>query len=131
MPQFSFEAIGTHWTIDIYESISVEKENELREKVLNRIAEFDKNYSRFRKDSWINELSLKAGTYNLPADAEPMFSLYRDFYKLTDGLLTPLIGQLLVDAGYDAEYSLAQNKPLSKPPSWDEVIDYHPPQITL
>lgn len=131
MPQFSFEAIGTHWTIDIYASISVEKENELRGKVFNRIAEFDKNYSRFRNDSWIHELSLKAGTYDLPVDAEPMFRLYQDFYKHTGGLMTPLIGQLLVDAGYDAEYSLVQNKSLSKPPSWDEVIDYHPPQITL
>jgi len=131
MPKFSFEAIGTHWTIDIYESLVDEKEEEIRKKIIERIAEFDKDYSRFRKDSWIHMLSEKAGTYDLPADAEPMFNTYRDFYKLSNGLVTPLIGQVLVDAGYDPEYSLKQKKPLVEPSSWEDVIDYNPPSIVM
>jgi thiamine biosynthesis lipoprotein len=131
MPTVSFEAIGTLWKIDIYEPIFPEKEKELHELILKRIGEFDHLYSRFRNDSWIYELSMKAGTFDLPADAEPMFSLYRDMYHLTKGLMTPLIGQVLVDAGYDPQYSLQQKKPLAAPPAWDEVIDYGPPKIIL
>jgi len=131
MPSFSFEAIGTVWKIDISESISPAAEKLLHEKILKRIGEFDKNYSRFRNDSWIHELSEKAGKFDLPADAEPMLRLYHAFYTLTHGLMTPLVGQMLVDAGYDPEYSLTQKHPLSSPPAWDEVIELKPPQIIL
>ena len=47
-----------------------------------------------------------AGQYHLPDDAKPMFDLYYKLYAATDGKCTPLIGQVLVDAGYDANYSL-------------------------
>ncbi len=119
----TFEAIGTHWTIDA--------PDELKEIILKRIAAFDLLYSRFRDDSWVTKLSLEAGTYDLPADAEPMFSLYRDLYKITDGYVTPLIGQVLVDAGYDKDYSFKQIKPLTQPPVWDDVIEYAPPKIIM
>lgn len=131
MPSFSFEAIGTLWKIDISEQLSPEAEKAIRETILKRIDEFDKNYSRFRNDSWIHGLSMHAGKFDLPVDARPMFEMYYDFYKLTNGLMTPLIGQMLVDAGYDAEYSLKQKKPLVAPPAWENVIDFEPPHITL
>jgi len=125
---FDFEAIGTKWRIEIYdEKFAGDKatiEKNLLDKILQRIAVFDKNYSRFRDDSLVSEMAKKAGTYALPADAEPLFSLYQNFYKLSGGIFTPLVGQLLVDAGYDAEYSL-QPKHIQKVPSWDEVLDYH------
>jgi thiamine biosynthesis lipoprotein len=131
MPTVSFEAIGTLWSIDIDEKISLEKEQSIREIVLKRIDKFDRLYSRFRNDSWVHKLSLEAGTFELPADAEPMFRLYEDFYRLTGGLMTPLIGQVLVDAGYDPEYSLKQHKGLSSPPAWKDIIDLKSPHITL
>jgi len=131
MSQFVFEAIGTHWQIDIFEDLSTEKEKEVLDLTLKRIKDFDLLYSRFRGDSWITQMSKVAGTYDLPPDAEPLFNLYRDVYKITQALVTPLVGQTLVDAGYDAEYSLKQSKLLVEPPLWEEVIFYHPPKITL
>jgi thiamine biosynthesis lipoprotein len=44
--------------------------------------------------------------------------------------MTPLIGQTLVQAGYDAEYSLKPGK-LTTPPEWDEVLKYNFPNLTL
>jgi len=129
--QFSFEAIGTHWTIDIYEDLSDTQKSNTLHTIHDRIAIFDKNYSRFRDDSWVMKMSHETGTYDLPSDAKPMLSLYQDLYKITNGLMTPLIGQVLVDAGYDKNYSLVQKQELTKPLSWDEAIDYHPPLITI
>jgi thiamine biosynthesis lipoprotein len=124
MVQFNFPAIGTIWRIDIFDDLNATKEAELLARVKERINIFDKAYSRFRADSLVTEMSKKAGTYELPADADPMMSLYHDLYQKTDGLVTPLIGNLISDAGYDAKYSLRQKGELKAPPSWDEAIEY-------
>ena len=131
MTQFNFKAIGTSWRIDIYDKLDAEQENEIRSRVMERIELFDKAYSRFRSDSLVTEMSRKTGTYELPADADPMMTLYRDLYELTDGYVTPLIGNLISDAGYDAKYSLVQTKKLEVPPRWEEAMEYINPMLTI
>ena len=106
MTKFEFEAIGTHWVIDIKEELSLEREALLLSIIKNRIDIFDKDYSRFREDSLVTKMSKESGEYKMPEDFNKMFSLYKKAYEITDGLVTPLIGQVLVDSGYDAEYSL-------------------------
>jgi FAD:protein FMN transferase len=125
-----FDAIGTRWQIDIPETYSEHVRAQALEHVFARIAVFDKDYSRFREDSLVMEMARRSGTYPLPPDAQPMFDLYRDLYALTDGAFTPLIGQTLVDAGYDARYSLKPGT-LSAPPSWDKAMTYSYPTLTL
>lgn len=127
---FSFEAIGTQWQIDIDTTFSSEKKQDLLTQVKNRIEAFDKAYSRFRKDSLVVQMSLKKGTYQLPNDAKPLFSLYEKLYLVTHGVFTPLIGQLLSDAGYDAEYSLTAKR-LNDVPSWEESLEYKFPNLMI
>jgi thiamine biosynthesis lipoprotein len=69
-----------------------------------------------------------AGTHILPDDAAPMFDLYRTLYTLTDGKMTPLIGQALVDIGYDASYSLKPKEYIASTPKWDDVMEYISPK---
>ena len=128
--KFEFQAIGTGWVIDIFDEISKEKSGQILKEISNRIAIFDKNYSRFRKDSLVTEMSLKTGTYKLPEDSEIMIDLYKKFYDVTEGQVTPLIGQVLVDAGYDAQYSLV-TKELHKPMLWDEVMTWAYPILEI
>lgn len=130
MIKFEFEAIGTHWQIDINEEISEEREVFLLNKIKERIDVFDKNYSRFREDSLVTKMSKKSGEFILPEDADKMISLYKKMYDTTGGLVTPLIGQVLVDAGYDAKYSLVE-KEMTKPKAWDEVMVWHNPKLIL
>jgi thiamine biosynthesis lipoprotein len=128
---FNFEAIGTKWHIDIYNKLGETESSELLSKIKNRIDIFDKAYSRFRADSLVTKMSREAGTFTLPDDAEPLLSLYRDLYVRTDGLVTPLVGNLISDAGYDAQYSLKQKKKLEAPPAWDEAIEYKHPKLLI
>ncbi|MFZ2804108.1 MAG: FAD:protein FMN transferase [Patescibacteria group bacterium] len=125
-----FEAIGTHWKIDIDEDIPDAQRDAAVAEVMGRIGIFDRDYSRFRPDSLVTEMSHRAGTYDLPDDADPMLRLYQTAYQLTGGLVTPLIGQVLVEAGYDAEYSLIP-KELHHPPSWEEAIEFQPPKTLV
>jgi len=128
--RFRFEAIGTSWQIEIYEPTFDLDVAVLRAAVKRKIGAFDRHYSRFRDDSLVAAMSRKAGRYKLPADAQPMVDLYQQLYEITNGALTPLIGQLLSDAGYDAKYSLHPGK-LCQPPQWEHVLSYDFPTLTV
>ncbi len=133
---FEFEAIGTQWQIDLIKRTSPSSfhisanKNLVIKKIHARIEEFDKNYSRFREDSLVTEISQKAGVYTLPADAQPMLDLYKKLYSLTGGAVTPLIGNMMVEAGYDAKYSLKPGL-LHSPPAWDEAMEYRFPTLKI
>ena len=129
-PPFTFEAIGTHWQIDINQPIKATAAHKLLQKIQQRIELFDRHYSRFRSDSLVTRISQQTGTYELPEDARELFDMYAQLYMETNGAVTPLIGQLLSDAGYDASYSL-QPKPLSSVPSWQKTLDYRFPHLTV
>jgi thiamine biosynthesis lipoprotein len=129
--QYTFEAIGTHWQIDIDQDISALQYEQLNTAIQTRIAEFDKNYSRFRDDSLVTKMSQQSGTFVVPEDMKVMMDLYTNLYEVTDRLVTPLMGQVLSDAGYDAQYSLQQKNTLQKPPALPEVLTYNHPQFTI
>lgn len=119
---YIFEAIGTTWQIDLPDGLSVSTREKIFQKIRNRIDIFDRHYSRFREDSLVFEISKNAGRYSLPSDAEALFSLYENLYRLTAGAVTPLIGNILSDAGYDASYSL-EAKSIISPLPWEDVLE--------
>jgi len=126
--KFAFEAIGTAWEIEIWgDALSAKKAMRI---VHARIETFSKSYSRFRPDSLVTRMSKEAGTYTLPDDARPMLDLYKQLYDITGGRMTPLIGSVLEEAGYDAGYSL-KPKTLHQPLSWDECLGYDFPYLTV
>ena len=131
MNSFTFKAIGTTWNINISADISNAKEEKLIEDIMERIDIFDKTYSRFKNDSLVANISKKAGKYVLPNDAKPMLSLYQKLYEITDGAMSPLVGQVLSDAGYDTDYSLKPKKNIPPAPMWDEIIEYKHPILHI
>ncbi len=130
MHTFSFEGIGTRWQVDLYGDTFPVDVNKLQKTIIERVDQFDTVYSRFKKDSFVSTTLFRVGIQTLPEDARPLFSLYENLYKITNGAFTPFIGQVLIDAGYDTDYSL-QEKALQSPPSWDEVLDYHFPTVRI
>ena len=127
--EWAFEAIGTQWWVGIYQPLSYQVLKSIQVLVTERIEVFDKTYSRFRDDSLVTLISHKIGRYAFPPDSNPLFGYYRALYDATNGLVTPLIGQVLADAGYDASYSLTPGV-LSRPPGWDSVMEFKAGQLT-
>jgi thiamine biosynthesis lipoprotein len=130
--EWVFEAIGTRWQITL-PTLPEEEAEEVMPRALARIAQFDQTYSRFREDSMVSDMARGtrvAGTYQLPEDAQQIMDLYEHLYEVTGGKFTPLIGQALSDAGYDAAYTLRAGT-LSIPPAWHDVLDYSFPTLTL
>ncbi len=129
--QFSFEAIGTSWTIDIFAHNSSLTKQDFINKVQQRIDDYDKVYSRFRKDSLITKLAKQGGQELFPTDSRELFALYKKLYKATDGAFTPLIGNVMEDLGYDAAYSLKPKATIRQTPLWKDIIDFKYPKLTL
>lgn len=126
----SFEAIGTRWNIQVNEPLAKDAWQALFDRIEKRIELFDKTYSRFRADSLIKRMSESAGDFTMPQDGFKLLQFYEHLYKLTDGRLTPLIGQMMVEAGYDAQYSFVEGE-LKQPPKWEEVLAYDKNHITI
>ncbi len=127
--ELSFEAIGTRWFISYSSENSVDKKA-LAITINYRIKEFDKNYSRFRTDSLVTKMAKKPGRYSMPDYGYELLKFYNVLYDATKGYVTPLIGQVMEDAGYDAEYSFKE-KTLTSPFSWEETISYSKSSINL
>lgn len=138
MVKYVFEAIGTHWEIEWQEDTALKQlekkpftasnknhyqRHVILKEILQLIEDFDQTYSRFRTDSLVYQMSQQSGTYLLPAHAWPLLTLYWQLYQMSGGVFTPLIGQLLVDAGYDHQYSL-QPKTLHPVPQWETVCSW-------
>lgn len=125
MPKLNFEAIGTTWQITHESSRSMAK---VSLAVHELIETFDHSYSRFRPDSFVRSIAQAPGMFILSDDAEPMMRFYKLLYEATQGRVTPLIGQLMADSGYDETYSL-QPGILSSVPAWENVLTYRHPVL--
>lgn len=128
--QFRFMAIGTHWVVDVYRVPKELSEKSVFAAINARIEAYDHTYSRFRSDSMVHKMARAAGTYTLPADSEKLFDVYKQLYDCTNGKVTPLVGQIMVDAGYDHNYSLKPQQ-LTSPQPWPEVLTYKKNQVTI
>jgi len=103
LSNYSFQAIGTYWSVITHAPLP----DEVVAAIDQTVEEFDSIYSRFRSDSLVRQMSEHAGSYTFPQSSSYLFDFYEQLYIATDGQMTPLIGDLLVDAGYDDSYSFS------------------------
>ncbi|WP_237719711.1 FAD:protein FMN transferase [Salinibacterium sp. PAMC 21357] len=98
--------------------------------VAERIEQFDRTYSRFREDSLVTAIARTPGSYPFPADAPPLFELYRRLYDATEGAVSPLVGRALEELGYDRTYSLRPSNTRTRVPEWHEAISWNGTELT-
>ncbi|MES2630508.1 MAG: FAD:protein FMN transferase [Patescibacteria group bacterium] len=116
---YSFEALGTPWRIETDAALP----SLLKSEIQARIELFNVTYSRFRDDSLVTKISQQAGSYTFPEDAKKLFDFYKALYDITNGKVTPLIGEMISRAGYDAKYSFVAQTQI-KLPTWDEAMEW-------
>ena len=117
---FSFQGIGTDWTV----STPLPLPASVRKRLLDLVERFDRDWSRFRSDSLVAELAREPGRYEFPDEAAPLGELYRLLYRLTGGAMTPLIGGSLERLGYDPAYSLRPAGPPLPAPEWEAILTW-------
>lgn len=114
---WEFEAIGAPWRIDTAHPLL----GAARASVSARIEAFDRDWSRFRSDSWVSRVAASPGRHELPSDGAPLLGLYRELYDATAGRVSPLVGRSMEALGYDASYRLAPGTPVPAP-SWPSAV---------
>lgn len=119
-----FDALGTQWQIETKQPL----DDATKTQITTRIELFDKTYSRFRGDSLVAAMVAAAGTYQLPDDARELIDFYHALYQATDGAVSPLVGDVLVRAGYDSQYSLQPGK-VDPAPSWESAMTWRGSQV--
>lgn len=125
-----FDAIGTRWKIEYASPSTRIGTASIQNSIDNIILEFDRSFSRFRDDSWVNRIRATPGTYRLPKDAYQLLCIYHTAHAATNGYVTPVIGRLMEQAGYDAHYSLV-SKTLEQVPDFNEIISFNRQTITI
>ncbi len=105
---FSYESMGTEWSVSIWDSIDNQLFQSLQEEITSSSKEFDKTYSRFKDTSLVAQISNKTGIVSVPKDFVEMLRIYIKLYQLSDKKFTPLVGTVLEDLGYDKTYSLLE-----------------------
>jgi FAD:protein FMN transferase len=93
-----------------------------RAAVLSRVERFDRDWSRFREDSLVTQISHTPGRYRLPDDAPALLDWYRELYEATDARVSPLVGRALESLGYDRTYRLTPASVRERVPSWSDAI---------
>lgn len=103
--QFTFEAIGTHFWIEIFDEITDEELEATRGRLELLSSTFNQEYSRFRADSFISELNRERILHNPTKECRALLALGKELYTRTEGTFNILTGHILEARGYDAEYS--------------------------
>jgi len=124
---WSFEAIGTSWTVETDDPLSAE----VRARVDRLIDAFDRSWSRFRDDSLVSQLAASAGSVPAPGDAAAMLDAYAELDAATSGAVNPLVGDALARLGYDARYSFIAGEPAAAPVDWRDRLRWHDGMLTL
>jgi len=127
VPEFRFSGIGTRWSIETPDPLA----EEVRDSILDRVESFDRAYSRFRPDSLVTAVASRAGRYEFPADADPLFSLYDGLHESSSGAVTPLVGRSLERLGYDAQYSLRRGGDDLPAPDWRTSVEREGAVLTV
>lgn len=117
LSKWHFEAFGTPWYIETANPLELEIKN----RITDKLEQFDATYSRFRADSLVSQLR-KPGRYAFPDDFGLLYDMYKTCYELTNGQMTPLIGSALEDAGYDSEYRFTPRS-IEPVPAMADVLD--------
>lgn len=130
-PSIEFLATGTKWQVDFLDNIPLSELQKIETALKARAEEFEENYSRFRESSLVSKMSQAKGVYELPPDGKKLFDTYLELSKITNESFTPLVGRLLVDAGYDKELSFRKKNELENLPKLSSVLDYEFPKLTI
>ncbi len=76
---YEFDAIGTHWQIDIRDPLSPLEEVDFLRQIQERIEAYDCVYLRFRDDSLVTHMSREAGNGTLFCATSDTFATHGVF----------------------------------------------------
>lgn len=121
--QFNFEAIGTHWWIEIFDDITNEELEVTKSRLRLLCSDFNEHYSRFRADSQISILNRERRLGNPSEECRTLLSYGKGLYLRTYTTFNILTGHILEARGYDPDYSFTATSSLDSLQVCNPLID--------
>lgn len=125
------KALGTVWWIEIFTEISATKKQAAYDDLLLFISNFENKYSRFKPDSLITKLNTTGSLENPDQMTINLLHKGQELFTKTDGLFNFLIGEILENRGYDANYSFTIKETVNTKINALEDLVISPDLITL
>lgn len=85
--------------------------------------DYEQTFSRFRPDSYLNQLADQTGEFTVPKDFTAILDWYALLYGPSEGRLNPLVGRTMADLGYDADYSLQAKPDVNHAPELPAAVE--------
>ena len=121
--QFTFEAIGTHFWIEIFDELSDEALDTTKRRIELLCSKFNQEFSHFLPDSQISILNRDRILKNPSAECREMLSYGKGLYLRTHEACNILTGHILEARGYDADYSFIAKAELDSLPRCNPITD--------
>ncbi len=112
--QFTFEAIGTQWWIEIFDEMSETELEATKVRLELLSSSFNSNYSRFRDDSYIGILNHKRRLEYPTEECRALLMYGKQLYVRSNGAFNLLTGHIQEARGYDSSYSFTPNETVTE-----------------
>ncbi|MEP7104109.1 MAG: FAD:protein FMN transferase [Candidatus Dojkabacteria bacterium] len=123
MKEITFEAIGTHWHIEIYDQVDLKT---IEKNIIDCCREFESNYSRFKETSLLSKLNKEKTFLNPSSEFLELLELGSKAKEITDGRFDIAVGTVLENLGYDSKYSFT-----SKESIVEKEVNVNSEQVTI
>lgn len=105
MNPYGFEALGTHWWLEIWDEVSEDTRGAAYGRAARLAKAFNNRYSRFLPDSEISVLNRERILTNPSPETRALLQYGVDLFRRTKGTFNFLTGHILEARGYDKDYS--------------------------
>ena len=96
----AFPALGTLWWIEVFDNLNTFQINQINQILINEIQKFENKYSRFIKESELNNLNFSRELNNPSEDLIKMCKIGIDISNKTNGIFNLMVGGYLEKNGY-------------------------------
>lgn len=104
-PQFTFQALGTKWWIELFDELSEERRTVILNDCTALVHQFENKYSRFKDDSLISQLNRERTLAKPSTELLTLLTYGKNMYMRTNTHFNILTGHIQEANGYDADYS--------------------------
>ena len=127
----TINGLGTDWWIEIFDETSKETTQIVYDDLRRFIHGFDVKYSRFRSESLISILNDTRHLLNPDQDTIDLLQYGLRLFYETHGVFNFLVGERMVQTGYDALYSFTPKEMSVEIPDPTHVLTFNPDKIIL
>ena len=123
MNQFSLQALGTTWWIEIFGDVDEKKLDDAFGTIELFIRIFENNYSRFKPDSQISVLNRERVLHNPSEECRALLTYGKSLYLRSHQTFNLLSAHLQVARGYDADYSFTPKEGAEEKMTCSPILD--------